>query len=107
MPNKFWCAFKPTGAQPGGHARHNKTVAVVMLPAAAQALPNPRQEVRADQQQREQQRLMRHQQLAIALLCAPPAQQTLQLQAAQAVVALVASTIAIVAIARSVVSRLI
>ncbi len=70
-------------------ARHNKAVAVVMLPAAAAAaaLPNPRLQARADQQQREQQRLMRHQQLAIALLCAPAAQQALQLQAAQAVVA--------------------
>jgi hypothetical protein len=67
-------------------ARHNKSVAVVMLPAAAQALANPRQQARADQQQREQQCLMRHQQLAIALLCAPPAQQALQLQAAQAIV---------------------
>jgi PHD/YefM family antitoxin component YafN of YafNO toxin-antitoxin module len=68
-------------------ARHNKTVAVVMLPATAQALSNPRQQARAEQQQREQQRLMRHQQLAIGLLCATPAQQARQLKAAHAVVA--------------------
>lgn len=68
-------------------ARHNKTVAVVMLPAAAQTLPNPRLQARAEQHQREQQRQMRHQQLAIDLLCATPEQQTRQLRAAQAVVA--------------------
>ncbi|GAB4216761.1 MAG: hypothetical protein Fur007_17430 [Rhodoferax sp.] len=65
-------------------ARHKETVAVVMLPAAAQALPNARQQARSDQQHRELQRLMRHQQLAIDLLCATPAKQTVMLQAAQA-----------------------
>ena len=68
-------------------ARHNKTVAVVMLPEQAQAQPNPRLQARAEQQQREQQRLMRHQQLAIGLLCATPAQQARQLKAARSVVA--------------------
>ena len=67
--------------------RHNKTVAVVMLPATAQSLPDPRLQARALQQQREQQRLMRHQQLAIDLLCAAPAQQAHVLQSAHAVVA--------------------
>jgi hypothetical protein len=67
--------------------RHHKTVAVVMLPGAVPTPPNPRQQARAEQQQRELQRLMRHQQMAIALLCAPPAKQMQQLQAAQAVVA--------------------
>lgn len=67
--------------------RHNKTVAVVMLPTAVHAQQNPRLQARADQQQREQQRLMRHQQLAIRLLCAPPAQQKRQLQAAREIVA--------------------
>ncbi len=68
-------------------ARHNKTVAVVMLPAAAQALPNPRLQARLEQQQREQQRLLRHQQLAIQLLCATTTQQTRQLQSAREAVA--------------------
>lgn len=70
-------------------ARHNKTVAVVMLPAQAhaQAQPNPRLQARAEQQQREQQRLMRHQHLAIGLLCATPTQQARQLKAARSVVA--------------------
>ena len=36
-------------------ARHNKTVAVVMLPAQAQALPNPRLQARAEQQQASQE----------------------------------------------------
>ena len=83
----FGALLSQLAHSPVAIARHNKTVAVVMLPAAAAALPNPRLQARADQQQREQQRLMRHQQLAIDLLCAPPAQQALQLQAAQAVVA--------------------
>ncbi|OYT93607.1 MAG: hypothetical protein CFE43_02490 [Burkholderiales bacterium PBB3] len=68
-------------------AKHNKTVAVVMLPDAVPVLPNPRLQARLEQQQREQQRLMRHQQLAIGLLCASPAQQARQLKAAHAVVA--------------------
>lgn len=68
-------------------ARHDKIVAVVMLPAQAQAMPNPRLQARAEQQQREQQRLIRHQQLAISLLCATPTQQARQLNAARAVVA--------------------
>lgn len=37
-------------------SRHNKTVAVVMLPDTLQTWPNPRQQARAEQQQREQQR---------------------------------------------------
>jgi hypothetical protein len=83
----FGALLSQLAHSPVAIARHHKTVAVVMLPAVAAALPNPRLQARADQQQREQQRLMRHQQLAIALLCAPPRQQALQLQAAQAVVA--------------------
>ena len=68
-------------------AKHNKTVAIVMLPNAVPVQPNPRLQARIDQQQREQQRLMRHQQLAIALLCATPAQQARRLKAANAEVA--------------------
>lgn len=68
-------------------ARHNKTVAVVMLPDAVPVLPNLRLQARTEQQQRVQQRLMRHQQLAIGLLCANPELQALQLKAAHAVVA--------------------
>jgi PHD/YefM family antitoxin component YafN of YafNO toxin-antitoxin module len=83
----FGALLSQLAHSPVAIARHNKTVAVIMLPAAAQALRNPRLQARAEQQQREQQRLMRHQQVAIALLCATPAQQALQLQAAQAVVA--------------------
>lgn len=83
----FGALLSQLAQNPVAIARHHKTVAVVMLPAAAQTLPNPRLQARAEQQQREQQRLMRHQQFAIALLCASPAQQALQLQTAQAVVA--------------------
>jgi hypothetical protein len=68
-------------------AKYNKTVAIVMLPDAVPVLPNPRLQARIEQQQREQQRLMRHQQLAIALLCATPAQQARQLKTAHAEVA--------------------
>jgi hypothetical protein len=83
----FGALLSQLAHSPVAIARHNKTVAVVMLPDAAQSLPNPRLQARAEQQQREQQRLMRHQQLAINLLCATPTQQSQQLQAAQAVVA--------------------
>ena len=83
----FGALLSQLAHSPVAIARHNKTVAVVMLPAAAQTLPDPRMQARAVQQQLEQQRLMRHQQLAISLLCAPPAQQARRLQAAQAVVA--------------------
>ncbi len=56
-------------------ARHHKTVAVVMSPEAAHLMTDPRRLARQAQQQRETQRLMQHQQLAIDLLCAPrPAQ---------------------------------
>lgn len=82
----FGALLSQLAHSPVAIARHNKTVAVVMLPTAVQAPPNPRLQARADQQQREQQRLMRHQQLAISLLCATPAQQTRQLQAAREVV---------------------
>ena len=68
-------------------ARHNKTVAIIMLPEAVAVQPNPRVQARLEQRQREQQRLMRHQQLAIGLLCATPAQQARQIKAADAVVA--------------------
>jgi hypothetical protein len=40
---------------------------------------------RQEQQQRELQRLMRHQKLAIALLCAPPDSQLQTLQAARSI----------------------
>lgn len=83
----FGALLSQLAHSPVAIARHNKTVAVVMLPAAVQALSNPRLQARAEQQQREQQRLMRHQQLAITLLCATPAQQARQLKAARTVVA--------------------
>ena len=83
----FGALISQLAHSPVAIARHNKTVAVVMLPAAAQTLPNPRLQARSEQQQREQLRLMRHQQLAIRLLCSAPAQQARQLKAAQAVVA--------------------
>lgn len=66
--------------------RHHKTVAVVMSPQAAQSVSDPRQVARREQQQRELQRLMRHQQLAIDLLCAPVAAQQNALQAAHKMV---------------------
>lgn len=65
--------------------RHHQRVAVVMSPEAAQSVPDPRQAARAAQQQRELQRLMRHQQLAIELLCAPPEVSQPMLQAARSV----------------------
>ncbi|MDI1245648.1 MAG: type II toxin-antitoxin system Phd/YefM family antitoxin [Rhodoferax sp.] len=51
--------------------RHHKTVAVVLSPEAAQSVIDPRRQARQAQQQRELQRLMQHQHLAIDLLCAP------------------------------------
>ena len=63
--------------------RHRKTVAIVMSPEAAQSVPDPRRAARLAQQQRELLRLMRHQQLAIELLCAPGETQQQILQAAQ------------------------
>lgn len=62
--------------------RHHKTVAVVLSPAAAQSVTDPRRMARQAQQQREVQRLMQHQQLAIDLLCAPPPGQHKRIQAA-------------------------
>ena len=82
----FGALLSQLAHSPVAIARHNKTVAVVMLPDAAQGMLNPRLQARAEQRQREQQRLIRHQQLAITLLCATAAQQTQQLQAAQSVV---------------------
>ncbi|OIN93511.1 MAG: hypothetical protein AUJ20_04045 [Comamonadaceae bacterium CG1_02_60_18] len=66
--------------------RHQKIVAIVMSPEAAAATPSLQQAARTQQQQRELQRLMRHQQWAIALLCAEPATQQLHLEAARSVV---------------------
>jgi hypothetical protein len=66
--------------------RHHQTVAIVMLPELARSVPDPRQAARAAQQQRELHRLMRHQQLAINLLCASAQPQQDSLQAAQRVV---------------------
>lgn len=62
--------------------RHHKTVAVVLSPAAAQSVSDPRHLARQLQQQLELQRLMRHQQLAIDLLCAPRPAQHKRIQAA-------------------------
>ena len=67
--------------------RHRKTVAIVMSPESAQCLADPRVTARAAQQQREQLRLMQHQQWAIELLSSPPLIQQQQVQAAQKIVA--------------------
>ncbi len=64
--------------------RHHKIVAVVLTPEAAQSVIDPRRQARQAQQQRELQRLMQHQQLAIDLLCAPRAAQHKRIQAALA-----------------------
>jgi len=66
--------------------RHQKIVAIVMSPESAAAVPDPRQAARAQQQQREQLRLMRHQQWAIELLCASKRVQQQHVQAARQVV---------------------
>jgi hypothetical protein len=66
--------------------RHQKIVAVVMAPESVPTAPDPRQAARAEQQQRELQRLMRHQQWAIELLCAPQPVQQHHLQTAHQVV---------------------
>jgi len=66
--------------------RHQKIVAIVFSPDSAAAVPDPRQVARAVQQQLEQQRLMRHQQWAIELLCAPKREQQQHIQAARQVV---------------------
>jgi len=62
--------------------RHHKTVAVVLSPESAQSVIEPRRQARQAQQQRELQRLMQHQQLAIDLLCAPRSGQKERIQAA-------------------------
>ncbi|HSO46238.1 MAG TPA: type II toxin-antitoxin system Phd/YefM family antitoxin [Rhodoferax sp.] len=62
--------------------RHHKTVAVVMSPEAAKSVIDPRRMARQAQQQRELQRLMQHQQMAIDLLCAPRPVQEKHIQAA-------------------------
>lgn len=66
--------------------RHQKVVAVVMSPEYAASAPDPRHAARAAQQQRELQRLMRHQQWGIELLCATPSVQKQHVQAARQVV---------------------
>ena len=83
----FGALLSQLAHSPVAIARHNKMVAVVMLPATALTLPDARLQAREMQQQREQQRLMRHQQLAIGLLCATPAKQAKVLASACAVVA--------------------
>jgi len=66
--------------------RHQKTVAVVVLPESAPPVADPRIAARAAQQQRELQRLMHHQQWAITLLCAKAPQRRCYLKAAKQVV---------------------
>ncbi|PIW07327.1 MAG: prevent-host-death protein [Comamonadaceae bacterium CG17_big_fil_post_rev_8_21_14_2_50_60_13] len=66
--------------------RHHKTVAVVMLPESVASVPDPRQAARTAQKQLELQRLMRHQQWALSLLCATPSARQKQLKAARQVV---------------------
>ena len=66
--------------------RHHKAVAVIMAPESAQSVRDPRQAAREAQRQRELQRLLRHQQLAIEMLCATPKERQRTLQAAQKVV---------------------
>ena len=66
--------------------RHQKVVAIVMAPESVPFVPDPRQAARAEQQQRELQRLMRHQPWAIELLCAAPLLQQQHLQAARQIV---------------------
>lgn len=66
--------------------RHQKVVAIVLSPESAAGLPDPRQVARAQQQQREQLRLMYHQQWAIELLCEPKRVQQQHLRAARSVV---------------------
>ena len=83
----FGALLSQLAHSPVAIARHNKTVAVVMLPATALTLPDARRQAREMQQQRELQRLMRHQQLAIDLLCAAPTHQKQVLHSAHAVVA--------------------
>ena len=83
----FGALLSQLAHSPVAIARHNKTVAVVMLPSTALTLPDPRRQARELQHQREQQRLMRHQQVAIGLLCATPAKQAEVLSSARAVVA--------------------
>ncbi|PJC11942.1 MAG: hypothetical protein CO066_12985 [Comamonadaceae bacterium CG_4_9_14_0_8_um_filter_60_18] len=63
--------------------RHHKTVAVVMLPESVASVPDPRQAARTAQKQLELQRLMRHQQWALSLLCATPSARQKQLKAAR------------------------
>lgn len=79
----FGALISQLARSPVAIERHRKTVAVVMSPEAAQSVPDPRQVARLGQQQRELQRLMRHQQLAIDLLCAPIEGQQQVLQAAR------------------------
>ncbi|MCF8160625.1 MAG: type II toxin-antitoxin system Phd/YefM family antitoxin [Polaromonas sp.] len=62
--------------------RHHKTVAVVMSPEAAQSVSDPRRMAREAQRQRELQRLVQHQQIAIDILCAPRSAQKKHIQAA-------------------------
>lgn len=62
--------------------RHHKTVAVVLSPEAAQSVSDPRRLARQAQQQRELQRLVQHQQIAIDMLCAPRSVQKKHIQAA-------------------------
>jgi len=66
--------------------RHQKIVAIVLSPESAAAVPDPRQAARAQQQQREQLRLMHHQQWAIELLCASKRVQHRHVQTARQVV---------------------
>lgn len=72
-------AFAPQGIE-----RHGKLVAALVPPdwLARQSSLDGRRAARAAQQQIEKQRLMAHQALGITLLCATPAEQRFQLDAA-------------------------
>ena len=69
---------------PQGIERHGKLVAALVPPdwLARQSSLDERRAARASQQKIEMQRLMTHQALGIALLCATAAEQRIQLQAA-------------------------
>lgn len=82
----FGALIKQLAQSPVAIERHHKTVAIVMSPELARSVPDPRQAARSVQQQRELQRLIRHQQLAIDLLCASAKARQNSLQAAQRVV---------------------
>jgi hypothetical protein len=84
----FGAVLARAAAAPVGVRRHRKLVAALVPPQWLERAPelDERRAARLAQRQVEQERLMKHQQVGIELLCEPPARQARRLRDAARVV---------------------